>query len=275
MEGALSVQAALANSDVPIARAIALTKDSTVTDAPLMLMEYVDGVVVDDLQLAESISEGFRRGLAHGMVGALVAIHAVDLDAAGLADLSSPRPYAARQLRRWRAQWEASRTREVPEIGRLAERLATALPKQEERTLVHGDFHLRNVIADRASGRPRAILDWELATLGEPLADLGGLLAYWPEAVDPPGEPFVATALPGFPDRAELRELYRKASGRDLSELAFWEVLALWKVAVILEGVRRRGLGDARNAARGAIVDEATIDAVVARAWRTAEAVGL
>jgi aminoglycoside phosphotransferase (APT) family kinase protein len=142
-------------------------------------------------------------------------------------------------------------------------------------TLVHGDFHLRNVIVDPGDGTVRAVLDWELCTLGDPLADLGGLLAYWPEADDPPGAAFLAPTLEGFPARDELIEIYRSASGRDLSGLGFWQVLALWKVAIIVEGVYRRSLNDPRNAARGAIVDPQTVDAMLARALRTADAVGL
>jgi aminoglycoside phosphotransferase (APT) family kinase protein len=269
------VLAALQPTPVPTPAVIALTTDEAVTNAPLLLMEYVDGLVVDDMPTAEGLTPHLRSAIGQGMIHALGAIHAVDLEATGLSDLASHKPYAARQLKRWSGQWEAARTRELPEVDELARRLADAAPEQRELTLVHGDFHLRNVIVDPGDGSVRAVLDWELCTLGDPLADLGGLLAYWPEGGDPPGAPFLAPTLPGFPDRSELIEMYGRATGRDLSSLGFWQVLALWKVAIIVEGVYRRALNDPRNAERGATADPETVDAIVARAVRTAEDVGL
>ena len=249
------VLSALQSTPVPTPAVVALTTDATVTDAPLLLMECVDGLVVDEMPVAEGLAPRLRGAIGRGMIDALAAIHAVDLEATGLSDLASHKPYAQRQLKRWNAQWEAARTRELPEVDELAGRLAAAVPAQRELTLVHGDFHLRNVIVDPSDGAVRAVLDWELCTLGDPLADLGGLLAYWPEAGDPPGAPFLAPTLEGFPTRRELIELYGHATGRDLSALGFWQVLALWKVAIIVEGVYRRSLNDSRNAARGATVD--------------------
>jgi aminoglycoside phosphotransferase (APT) family kinase protein len=269
------VLSALEPTPVPTPAVIALTTDESVTHAPLLLMEYVDGLVVDEMPVAEGLTPALRGAIGRGMVDALAAIHDVDLESTGLTDLASHKPYAQRQLKRWSGQWEAARTRELPEVDELARRLAAAAPEQTELTLVHGDFHLRNVIVDPVSGAVRAVLDWELCTLGDPLADLGGLLAYWPEADDPPGAPFLAPTLEGFPTRDELTDRYGQVTGRDLTALGFWHVLALWKVAIIVEGVYRRSLNDRRNAARGATVDPQTVEAMLARAVRTADAVGL
>lgn len=269
------ILSALQGTSVQVPAVLALTADPAIADAPLMLMEHVPGLVIDELETAQRISQSVRRAIALDMVAALTSIHQVDLDATGLAGLASRKPYAARQLKRWKTQWEASRTRDCPVVDELAHRLAAAAPEQIEITLVHGDFHLRNVIVDPLSNQVRAILDWELATLGDPLADLGSLLAYWPDANDPPGALFPASALPGFPKRRELVDAYTAATGRDTTRIGFWEVLALWKVAIILAGVRKRGLDEPRNVERGAAVPEEAIDAVLLRASSTADAIGI
>jgi aminoglycoside phosphotransferase (APT) family kinase protein len=203
---------ALEPTDVPAPAVLGFTDDPAVTDAPLLLMEFVDGVVGADTDVA-----------LPALVGALARVHDVDLRATGLVDLASHRPYAARQLKRWRRQWAASRTRELPAVERLADRLEAAMPEQRDVTLVHGDFHLLNVLVAPGGAEVRAILDWELCTLGDPLADLGGLLAYAPQL----GE-------------REIAETYAAQTGRDVAALPFWRALGLWKVAIICEGVRRR-----------------------------------
>ena len=141
------VLSALGPTDVPTPAVLGFTDDPAVTDAPLLLMEFVDGVVLDDAEVAEQLGPLARAHLSLSLVRALARVHAVDLHATGLEDLASHKPYAARQLTRWRRQWEASRTRELPAVERLADRLAAAMPEQRELTLVHGDFHLLNVIA--------------------------------------------------------------------------------------------------------------------------------
>jgi aminoglycoside phosphotransferase (APT) family kinase protein len=266
---------ALGPTDVPTPQIVAFTDDPAVTDVPLLLMEHVDGLVVDELATAERLDPGLRGRLGHALAGTLAHVHAVDLDATGLADLASHKPYAARQLKRWRRQWEASRTRDLPAVDALADRLEAAVPPQRELTLVHGDFHLLNVISDPETGAIRAVLDWELCTLGDPLADLGGLLAYWPQADD--GQPgiFPAPALPGFPSRAELAETYAAATGRDLSALGFWHALGLWKVAIICEGVVRRTLDDQRNTAQGGAPDPRKVEDLITRAQLVAFEAGL
>jgi aminoglycoside phosphotransferase (APT) family kinase protein len=125
-------------------------------------------------------------------------------------------------------------------VDEVADRLEARVPPQREVTLVHGDYHLRNVLFDPDDGSVRAVLDWELCTLGDPLADLGGLLAYWPRPGDPAVGPNPTSMVDGFPERDDLAEAYWAETGRGLDDLPFWHALACWKVAIIIEGVRRR-----------------------------------
>jgi aminoglycoside phosphotransferase (APT) family kinase protein len=266
---------ALQGTAVPTPGIVAFTDDPLVTDVPLLAMEHVDGLVVDGLAVAEGLDPAVRRRLGLALPATLALVHGVDLETTGLADLASHRPYAARQLKRWRRQWEDSHTRELPDVIELADRLEAAIPEQLELTLVHGDFHLLNVIAAPDGGTIRAALDWELCTLGDPLADLGGLLAYWPLAGDAPGGVFPASRLPGFPSRREITEAYAAATGRDVGAVAFWHALGLWKIAIICEGVRRRALDDERNAASGGIPGADVVDDLVAQARMVAFEAGM
>lgn len=266
---------ALQETAVPTPRVFGLCTDPSVSDAPMLLMEHVEGLVVEDMPTAEALAPDMRGAVGRSLARTLASVHDVDLEQTGLDSLASHAPYAARQLRRWRRQWEQSRTRELPAVDRLAERLEEAMPAPGELTLVHGDFHLLNVIASRADGSVRAVLDWELCTLGDPLADLGGLLAYWPQHDDPAEAVFPAPALPGFPTRAELSATYADATGRALDALGFWHVLGLWKIAVIAEGVLRRAHDDPRNAASGVTITAKTVDDVVVRAEAVAREAGI
>ncbi|MFY2790932.1 phosphotransferase family protein [Rhodococcus sp. MALMAid1271] len=269
------ILSALQNTAVSVPAMIAMTEDSAISDVPLVLMSFVDGVVIDSVATAESLDTDHRRRVGLGLTDALADIHGVDLDSSGLSDLASHKPYAARQLARWTKQWESSRTRDVPGIDSLAVRLGANIPQQQELSLVHGDFHLSNVITDRDDGTVAAVVDWELCTLGDPLADLGGLLAYWPQADDGVAGPFMASTLPGFPTRAELVEAYAQHTGRGVSDVGFWEVLALWKLAIIAEGVMRRMEADSRNRGVSGGPTATLIDDIVARALGRADEIGL
>ncbi|MCI3273454.1 phosphotransferase family protein [Streptomyces cylindrosporus] len=241
------ILSALDPTAVPTPGVLAFTDDPDVTDAPLMLMTFVDGMVVDEVSVAQALSPEARARLGLTLARTLARVHEVDLKETGLDTLASHGPYAARQIRRWRRQWEGSRTREVPAVDALADRLEAAVPEQRELTLVHGDYHLLNVIASESGDEIRAVLDWELCTLGDPLADLGALLAYWPRPGDLGEGPFPAPRLQGFPTRAELAGCYAAETGRDISALPFWHALGLWKIAIIGEGVRRRALDTGRG----------------------------
>lgn len=264
----------LQNTSVPVPKMIALSENPAVAEAPLVLMSYVDGLVVDSPAKAEGLTEDVRSAVGSSMTTALADIHRVDLESAGLLDLASHKPYAERQLKRWTTQWANSKSRDVPALDLLAERLAANIPDQRELTLVHGDFHLNNVII-APDGSIVAVVDWELCTLGDPLADIGALLAYWPEAGDAVAGPFMASTLPGFPTRAELTADYAAKTGRDVAAVGFWQVLALWKLSIIAEGVMRRAESDSRNRAGAGSPTTSLIDDIVARALSTADEIGI
>jgi len=266
---------ALEDTAVPTPAIYGLSQDSAVSEVPLLLMEYVDGQVVDRMSVAEALSPQRRRAIGLSLPRTLARIHAVDLEATGLVDLASHKPYALRQLKRWGGQWEQSKTRELPELDDLTQRLAAAAPEQRELTLVHGDFHLRNVITSHDTGEVIAALDWELCTLGDPLADIGSMLAYWAEPGETTGGDFSATTLEGFPDRAEVAQTYLDETGRDPAALKYWHALGLWKVSVIAEGVMRRAMDEPQNAAESGTPTVERIDALVAKAREVASAAGI
>jgi aminoglycoside phosphotransferase (APT) family kinase protein len=213
---------------------------------PFYVMEHRPGVVLEDaLPAAWADSPDACRRISQALVDTLVRLHAVDFSAVGLADFGRPDGYLERQVRRWSQQWERSRTQPVPEIDALAARLSAALPASPPPTIVHGDFRLGNMALDPADpGRVVAIYDWEMATLGDPLADLGYTLIWWAE----PGEPEARdprmgiTAAPGFLSRRDLVSAYARGSGRDVGAVDFYQVLALYKLAIIGEGIRARYL---------------------------------
>jgi len=236
------VVAALAPTPVPVPPLVGLCEDESVNGAPFYAMEFVEGPILRGLAEAEEHfpDEADRAAIGNRVADTLAAIHAVDPDAVGLGDLGRKEDYVARQLRRWQGQWEKSKTRELDSIDRLHDRLAARIPAQGPATIVHGDYRLDNMIL-APSGEIAAVVDWELCTLGDPLADLGTLIAYWPERGDDAvglGTP--ANLAPGFPTRAELAARYAAASGRDLADLDFYLALAYWKLAIILEGVYAR-----------------------------------
>lgn len=269
------ILSALRETAVPVPSTVGEYVDPRLASARVVVMEHVDGLVVDRPEVAESLSSQLRSALGPALAGTLASIHRVDLDEVGLDGLGSRAPYATRQITRWSRQWASSRTRDLPALDAITELLRRRVPQQREVTLVHGDFHIRNVIADPGTGDVRAVLDWELSTLGDPLADIGSLLAYWPEATDPPTALFAASTLPGFVDRAALRRTYLAASGRDGADLDYWHVLGLWKIAIICEGVLRRALDEPRNAADGGPPEPVVVDQLVERARRTAAEAGL
>jgi aminoglycoside phosphotransferase (APT) family kinase protein len=235
------VVSALGGTEIPVAPVVGLCEDESVNGAPFYVMEFVEGPILRGLAEAETFpDEGDRRAIGERVADTLVQIHAVDPDAAGLGDLGRKEDYVARQLRRWKGQWEKSKTRELEPIDRVHEALSARIPEQGPATIVHGDYRLDNMILTE-SGEVAAVVDWELCTLGDPLADVGLLMVYWPER----GEDAIALGMPanlapGFPTREELTARYAERSGRDLSELDFYVALGYWKLAIILEGVYAR-----------------------------------
>jgi len=228
---------ALVPTRVPVPPVIGLCTDEAVIGAPFYVMDQVDGIVARDAESGAALSLAARRRAADSIVDVLVAIHDVDVDAVGLGDLGRREAYVERQLSRWQRQWEATRDGELPVMEELHERLAAGVPEQGPATIVHGDYRLDNCILGE-DGTIRAVLDWELCTLGDPLADVGLMMVYWVESDDPfQGALPSATTLDGFPARSDVLALYAARSGRDVSQMGFYIALGYWKLACILQGV--------------------------------------
>jgi aminoglycoside phosphotransferase (APT) family kinase protein len=235
------VVTALAGTDVPVPPVLDYCEDVSVTGAPFYVMEFVEGPVLRAPEQAALFPAAEQRlRIGQGLVETMAAIHRLDPEEIGLGDLGRHDGYVARQLKRWSGQWEKSKTRELPLLEQVHQRLSESVPEQRETTIVHGDYRLDNVIYSPL-GEVAAVVDWELCTLGDPLADLGLLMVYWAEPGDrqiPLFRP--ATVEPGFPSRADLASCYQRVSGRDISDLDYFVALGYWKLAVIIEGVLAR-----------------------------------
>jgi len=244
------ILSALGPTAVPVPRTLALCEDDVVSGAPFFVMERVDGLAPTRLDAVEQLTRDARAEAGRGVVATLVALHEVDVEAIGLGDFRRPESLISRQVRRWTRQWHGSKTRDLPLIDELAEELAARMPDERQTVLLHGDYHLHNFLLGNDGG-VRAVLDWELCTVGDPLADVGLMVAYWNElgaVAGPEGlfrEPI--TTLPGFPSASELAANYATGSGRELDELSFWVAFSYWKIAIIVEGVYRRWLNDPAN----------------------------
>ena len=243
------VLAGVAKVGFPSPVPIALCEDSSVNDYPFYVMEYREGVIiVDDLPPGYAETPERRKAISQALVKTLVELHAIDYESVGLGDFGRPEGYLARQVRRWGEQWARSETRPLPEVNELIKRLNAAIPESPPPTIVHGDYRLGNMMLDFDNpGRVVAVLDWEMCTLGDPLSDLGYTLGYWGEAGDSESQikarpTSAVTAQPGFPTRRELIEEYGRLSGRDISAVEFYQVLAYYKLAVITEGIHARFL---------------------------------
>lgn len=240
------VIAALQSSGVPVPPALGLCTDEAVNGAPFYVMGFVDGVVIRDNAAAErALTVEARGNASRSIVDTMAAIHAVDLDAVGLADLGRHDGYIERQLKRWYGQWNLQKTRELPLVDQVHDALARAVPEQGPATIVHGDYRLDNTIVSTA-GDVQAVLDWEICTLGDPLADLGLLQVYW-TGPDDTAAAWAAqsTGAPGFWNRQQLAERYAEVSGRDISNLDYYVAFGSWKLACVLEGVYARYVGGA------------------------------
>lgn len=235
----------LADSEVPVPSVVGLCTDPEVNGADFYVTDFVDGHILRDPLSAAAVPSAKRQHLGEQLINALVAVHSVDLAATGLSDLGKREDYVARQLRTWLRQFNAMTARELPIIERVHDALADNIPEQREATLIHGDFRLDNCLVT-PDGEIAAVLDWEISTLGDPLADLGILLAYWSEPTDdflPLGH--AATTDHGFLGRAELVATYQNQTGRDTSDMEFFFAFASWRLACILEGVHARYVGGA------------------------------
>jgi aminoglycoside phosphotransferase (APT) family kinase protein len=238
---------ALEDTAVPVPRILSICEDAEPLGAPFVLMELVEGHVLEGELPAPLDLPGQRSLIGETFIDALVDVHAVDVQVTGLAGwLGRPSGYLERQLRRFAGSWEINRTRELPAMDELARLLRERMPQSGPATLVHGDPRLGNAIfAPRAPARVAALLDWEMATLGDPLADVGYLCASWTDMSDDPPPMLhlsTLTGSPGFPTRAELVARYEKRSGRRVQHLSWYTALAFWKSAVFMEGNYRRAV---------------------------------
>lgn len=261
---------ALGPTGFPVPELFAVEETGEVLGASFYVMERVVGHIV-----REALPPGYadapadRTRIADRLVGTLADLHAVDPDACGLGDFGRPTGYMERQVRRWSKQWHATRTAENTGLDALAANLVARVPAHSDETVVHGDYRLDNTILDPEDvGRVSAVLDWEMSTLGDPLADLGLLLVYWREAGDDPGAsagltPSV-TAAAGFPDRCGVAEIYAKASGREVGDLPFYVAFGNFKLAVVIQGIIARISGGAMGGQDFGSMD-GMVDALVDR----------
>jgi aminoglycoside phosphotransferase (APT) family kinase protein len=248
------VISALAGTNVPVAGPVAYCADGEVIGAPFYLMDYVPGQVLRTGADTAALTAAQNAKLSEELADMLAAIHGVDTGAVGLGDLGKGAGYLRRQLDRWQRQWQLSVTREVPGYDELVAKLTDRLPAEGEVTLVHGDFRIDNVlVVTEPQPEILAVVDWEMATLGDPLADLGLTLVYWtdpgeegwlnPAADGPaPGLNTDATTSQGFLTRAEFAAGYASRTGRDISQIGYYMAFAYFKLAVVLEGINARYL---------------------------------
>lgn len=241
---------ALFGTPVPVPEPLALCDDPDVLGVTFYVMRDVPGSVLRTPADTEALSPATRGSLATALISVLADLHDVSPDAVGLGDYGRRSGYCVRQIRTWGAQWERSRTRDLPDMDMLLARLAELAPPDSACVIVHGDFRLDNTVVSLSPGAPpriAAVLDWELSTLGDPLADLAVTLSYWHDPGDVArGEIPVAAGLtdkPGFPPALSLAAEYAERTGRSLDNLPFYLGLAWMKLAVICEGVHARYLG--------------------------------
>ncbi len=237
------VQSALAASPVPVPRIVASCPDPDVIGAPFYVMDRVAGRMMSALDDTARLTPAERGAFADALVRELATLHALDPDAVGLAGWGRPEGFLDRQLTLWLRQWQAAHTVDRPALLDVAARLRRAMPASRRAGIVHGDYKYDNVMVDaHDTGRVVAILDWEMSTLGDPLCDLGMLLCFWDEVDDATPNPHAgqATALDGFPTRAELATRYATLSGTDVSPVDWYLAFADFKLSVILDGIHAR-----------------------------------
>jgi aminoglycoside phosphotransferase (APT) family kinase protein len=236
------VISALAGTDVPVAEALALCTDAEVVGAPFYLMSFVDGVVLDRPDAIGQLDPAGAVAVCERLTDTLVALHAVDPVAVGLGDFGRPEGFLARQVKRWHGQWQASETEPRPALGALVERLGSTLPEQSAPSIVHGDYRLTNVMFRPDFSAIAAVVDWEMATLGDPLTDVGLLVVYQTLAA---ANDFVMPHMSpadGFLTAEEMVARYASGSHRDLTDLDWYVGFGYFKLAVVAEGIHHRYL---------------------------------
>jgi len=238
------VQTGLRDSEVPVANTIAMCDDASVIGAPFYLMEFVDGIVYSDTDQVSHLDEQQALDSSNELIDVLVRLHAVDFEAVGLGELGRPRGFLERQVNRWCTQWEKSKQSENQAIDEVALRLRRSIPSTTDSSIVHGDYSFNNTMWSRSHPKKMvAVLDWEMSTLGDPLTDLGMVSVYWGKA----GEIMWRSRSPqphrlnaGFPSADHILDRYEQSSGRSLRDLDVYQVLAVFKLAIITEGALAR-----------------------------------
>jgi aminoglycoside phosphotransferase (APT) family kinase protein len=238
---------ALADTPARVPAVLAVGDDEQIIGSPFYVMEKVEGDVIVTSMPEALDNPAERERTAHELIDALVEIHAVDWRAVGLEGFGKPTGYLERQLRRFLGLWEINKTREIPAVESVAAWLGENLPESGPATIVHGDYRLGNTMfAPGAPARLAAVLDWEMATIGDPLADLGYLSMFWTDADDPAeglrGDLGNVTRAEGFPGRGELIARYEELTGRSMSNIRWYTTLALWKSIVFMEGNYKRAV---------------------------------
>jgi aminoglycoside phosphotransferase (APT) family kinase protein len=242
------VISALDGTPVPVPKTLHMCTDESVLGAPFYVMERVIGVhAVSEFPPGYADEPAQRRAIGEGLIDVLADLHSVDYDAVGLSDFGRPEGFAARQVRRWTKQWDATRDRDRPELDALAARLAETVPTTQRSSIVHGDYRLDNCLLDPSTpGSIRAVLDWEMSTLGDPLTDIGMMFVYWPEAGETRASSQSSlTTLPGFPTRLEAAQRYADRTGADLGDLNWYVGFAFFKFAAIIAGIVARSAAGA------------------------------
>jgi aminoglycoside phosphotransferase (APT) family kinase protein len=242
---------ALSSTDIPVAPALGLCQDKSVNAADFYVMGFVEGQVYTSSIQAEQIAMADRKVLGLNIIDTLAQLHLIDPDRVGLGDLGKKEDYVARQVKRWTKQYQDTKTHDIPEMEELTGLLKDKMPVQVGSAITHGDYRPGNLMI--ADNRVAAILDWELCTLGDPLADLGYLLNWWyrPAEVEPGKKDDAPTAIEGFPSRQELIDYYAENTGRDLSGINYYRALSYWRLAAIYQGVYKRYLEGAMGDSDG------------------------
>ena len=247
--------AAVGTTSVPVPPALGLCTDEAVNGAPFYVMGFVDGVVLDNPDKAALMAPELRVPASHHLIDVLADLHDVEVDAVGLGDLAKREGYVERQLKRWSTQWEQSKTRELPAIDEVARRLSEHIPVQQGVSIAHGDYRFGNCLTDVTAGRIAAVLDWELCTLGDPLADVGYLGVYWFDGEAANLRANDPTPAGGFPAYSAMVERYATRTGRDVGNIDYYVAFSCWRLAVISEGVFARYLHGAMGKQDGVDFD--------------------
>jgi aminoglycoside phosphotransferase (APT) family kinase protein len=248
---------------IPVAQPLGLCVDEEVNERPFYVMEFVDGAILRDRSQAEAaFDEGIRGVIGDHLAETLAQLHDVNVESAGLGDLARHDGYIERQLRRWRTQYEQMHVEGVDHGGLIeavGDELSAKIPVQQRVSVVHGDYRLDNTVLDDV-GRVRAILDWEICTLGDPIADLGLLMVYWAEPADPTVSLLgvAPTSAKGFATRDQVLKAYASHSSLDLSHVAYYQAFGYWKLACIIQGVFARYSAGAAGGDQGSVAEYPT-----------------